>query len=71
MEKVYFDGILELCTDLSLSTPPKQDASHHQDYYIILVGNPYKPSFVTGILDGGVDPTDLYFTRGGGGMVRT
>ena len=36
---------------MSLVVP--QDASHHQDYEPFLVGNPYKPSFVTGILGGG------------------
>ena len=36
-----------------LELPPTQDASHHQDYEPFLAGNPYKPSFVTGILGGG------------------
>ena len=36
----------------SLDLPPTQDSTHHQDYETLLVGNPYKPSFVTGILGG-------------------
>ena len=32
-----------------------QDASHHQDYEPFLVGNPYKPLFVTVTGWGGVD----------------
>ena len=31
----------------SLELPPTQDSSHHQDDIPFLVGNPYKPSFVT------------------------
>ena len=36
-----------------LGLPPTQDSSHHQDDITFLVGNPYKPSFATGILGGG------------------
>ena len=32
---------------LILELPPTQDSSHHQDDIPFLVGNPYKPSFVT------------------------
>ena len=38
-----------------LELPPTQDASHHQDYSIFSLEPPPKPSFVTGILGGGVD----------------
>ena len=31
----------------NLGCPPSQDASHHQDYYIFSIGDPYKPSFAT------------------------
>ena len=42
------------CDDAdTLGGPPSQDASHHQDLPTFLVGNPCKPSFVTGILGGG------------------
>ena len=29
----------------TLGCPPSQDSSHHQDYYICRIGDPYKPSF--------------------------
>ena len=46
---------------LGLGLPPTQYSSHHQDYDTFLVGNPYyKPSFVTGILGGGVDPNHAF-----------
>ena len=32
---------------------PSQDASDHQDDTTCLIGNPYEPSFTTGILGGG------------------
>ena len=32
------------------STPHTQDGSHHQHHYIFRFGDPYKPSFATGIL---------------------
>ena len=36
-----------------LDLTPSQGASHHQDYFPFLVGNPDKPLFATGILGGG------------------
>ena len=33
--------------EYKLGCPPSQDASHHQDYYIFRIGDPYKPSFAT------------------------
>ena len=43
----------------TLELPPTQDASHHQDAIPFLVGNPYKPSFVT-VTGWGVD---LMYTK--------
>ena len=43
-----------------LGCPPCASNSHHQDDYIVLVGDPYKiykPSFATGILGGGDNPS--------------
>ena len=40
-----------------LGCPPSQDASHHQDYYIFRIGDPYKPSFAT-VTGRGDNPTD-------------
>ena len=37
-----------------LQLPPTQYSSHHQDYFIFIVGNPYKPLFVT-VTGWGVD----------------
>ena len=31
----------------NLGYPPAQDASHHPDYYIFRLGDPYQPSFAT------------------------
>ena len=38
-----------------LELPPTQDSSDHQDYEPFLIGDPYKPSFVT-ITGRGVRP---------------
>ena len=39
-----------------LGCGPLPSNSHHQDYEPFFVGNPYKPSFATGILGRGPHP---------------
>ena len=38
---------LPVIDDCTLGCPPAQDSSHHHDYYIFRIGDPYKPSFAT------------------------
>ncbi len=47
-----FLWLREVDLPYSLGCPPSQDSSHHQDYCIFRIGDPYKPSFLQ-LLGGG------------------
>ena len=48
-------------TPSETSIPPLLTDSHHQEYDLyFFVGDPYKPSFATGILGGGDNPTYIH-----------
>ena len=40
--------------------PPSQDASHHQDYDIFLIGNPNRSTFISAITGRGDNPSFIH-----------
>ena len=47
VDESFANHFQNLYVRYNLGVAPSQDASHHQDYEPVLIGNPYKPSFAT------------------------